>query len=305
MQIAISGANGLVGSAVVRAATARGDVVRRLVRREARAADEIAWNPAAGAVPGDLAGCDAVVHLAGAGIADRPWTRARRQVLVESRVDATRKLAESLVPGGPATLVMASAVGYYGDRGAEVLSEQSAPGEGFLARLTRDWEAAAEPAREAGARVVPLRFGVILARDGGALARMLPAFRLGLGARLGSGEQFFPWVSLDDVVEVILRALDDATLTGPVNVVAPGSATNAEFTRTLAGVLHRPAFFVAPAWVLRLALDGLAEEGLLASQRVRPAALEAVGFPFRDPALRPALARILASGRVGDPDDRR
>ena len=294
MRIALTGAGGLVGGALAGALRSRGDEVVRLVRRKARGPDEITWNPARGPEPPDsLAGLDALVHLAGAGIADRPWTAARRRELVESRVGSTARLAEALAAGGPRVMVVASAVGYYGDRGSEVLDESAAPGEGFLADLVRDWEGAAEPARAAGARTAHLRYGVVLTPRGGALARMLPAFRLGFGARLGSGEQYFAWVSLDDAVAAVLAALADDALAGPVNVVAPEAVTNRQFTAALAGALRRPAPFAAPAWLLRLALDGLAEEGLLASQRVVPARLEAAGFPFRDRELAGCLDRIL------------
>jgi uncharacterized protein (TIGR01777 family) len=296
MRVAVTGASGLVGSALVRALRGRGDDVLRYVRRAAKAEDELAWDPASGPADAEaLAGLDAVVHLAGAGIADRPWTSGRRRVIRESRVVGTARLAEAVAAAagrGPRVLVCASAVGFYGDRGDEKLTEESAPGEGFLAEVVRDWEAAAEPARRAGVRVAQLRSGVVLSRAGGALARMLPAFRLAAGARLGSGRQYFAWITLDDTVAAYVRALDHE-VSGPVNVVAPGAVTNAEFTRALGRALHRPAPFAAPAWLLRLGLGDLADEALLASQRVVPARLAADGFGFGDPEIGPALERLV------------
>ena len=286
MRIAISGSSGLVGSALAEALTTGGHEVLRLVRRAPRGAGEIQWNPAEDVIPADaFRDVDAVVHLAGAGIADRPWTKDRKKVIWDSRVDGTGVIARAMARGGPRTLVMASGVGFYGDRADERLSEDSSRGSGFLAELVEAWEAAAEPARAAGVRVAAMRLGVVLSPSGGALAKMLPAFRLGGGAVLGSGAQYFPWISLRDAVGAFTRALEDDALSGVINTVSPDDVTNREYTKTLAGVLRRPAFLPAPAFALRMILGGLADEALLASQRAVPDRLTAASFPFQDPTL--------------------
>ena len=286
MRIAISGSSGLVGSALAEALTTGGHEVLRLVRRAPRGAGEIQWNPAEDVIPADaFRDVDAVVHLAGAGIADRPWSKDRKKVIWNSRVDGTGVIARAMARGGPRTLVMASGVGFYGDRADERLSEDSSRGTGFLAELVEAWEAAAEPARAAGVRVAAMRLGVVLSPSGGALAKMLPAFRLGGGAVLGSGAQYFPWISLRDAVGAFTRALEDDALSGVINTVSPDDVTNREYTKTLAGVLRRPAFLPAPAFALRMILGGLADEALLASQRAVPDRLTAASFPFQDPTL--------------------
>jgi uncharacterized protein (TIGR01777 family) len=300
-RVAVTGSHGLIGSALVEALEARGDAVVRLVRdrggpRTAR------WDPVAGTVDsGALEGLDAVVHLAGAGIADRRLTAARKTVVHDSRVVGTRVLASALagLDQPPAVLVSASAVGYYGDRGDEVLDEGSAPGTGFLPELCQAWEAATEPARTAGIRVVVLRSGVVLARHGGALRAQLPLFRLGIGGRLGSGRQWTSYVSLADEVAVILRAIDDRGLEGPVVAATPNPVTNASYTATLASLLHRPARLAVPRLAL-VAVFGatLADEMLLASQRARPSKLLEAGFRFAHPDLTTALRAALA-GRGG------
>lgn len=299
MRILLSGAGGLIGGAARAAWEARGDEVWRLVRREARdGAREVEWSaPAAPSDPARLEEFDAVVHLAGAGIAERPWSAARKRVLRESRVDATAALSEALATRErrPRVLVCASAIGAYGDAGDRIVDEDSPLGGGFLADLVRDWEAAADPARAAGIRVVHARFGIVLAR-GGALGKMLPAFRLGLGARLGDGKQWMSWVTGDDAVRALTFLVDRSEVAGPVNVVG-GADTNAAFTRTLGRVLHRPALFAAPAWLLRLAGGELAKEALLAGQHVAAKRLPGAGFAFEDTELEAALARVLSGDR--------
>jgi len=242
-----------------------------------------------------LDGVDAVVHLAGANIAAGRWTAARKVEIRRSRVEATRRLCESLAQAitPPKVLVSASAVGYYGDRGAETLTEASEAGSGFLPEVCREWEAAAEPASRAGIRVVHLRFGMILSPAGGALRKILLPFRFGAGGRIGEGGQFMSWIALDDVLGAIYHALCDDSVKGPVNVVAPGPVSNAEFTRTLAGVLRRPALFPLPAFAARLLFGEMADELLLTSARVMPARLQASGYRFRFPELEGALRHLL------------
>lgn len=297
MRMAVSGSSGLIGMALCRALAVRGHDVVRLVRRPA-GPGEAFWDPAAGLIDaGALAGTQAVVHLAGAGIGDRRWSAERRRVLVDSRVESTALLARVLAGSDPrpGVLVNASAVGYYGDRGDEVLDESAPAGTGFLAELCQRWEEATAPAAEAGIRVVRVRSGVVLSASGGALAMQLPAFRVGLGARLGHGRQWMSWISLDDEVGVLLRAIDDEKISGPVNAVAPQPVTNRHFTRALGHALHRPAVFVVPAPIMHAVLGRqLVDEMLLASQRVRPAALERSGHRFAHPEVEGALEAVLA-----------
>lgn len=293
MKIVIAGASGLVGNALVTALRAEGHDVRRLVRRAARAPDEIAWDPARGEIDRErISGVDAVVNLAGENLGAGRWTAARRERILRSRIDATRTLVAAVLGAAvkPAVFVNASAVGFYGDRGDEVLDEQSTRGTGFLPDVCAAWESAAERVGQVNVRTVMLRFGVILAREGGALAKMLPLFRLGLGGPLGTGRQWMSWISLDDAVGAIGLALRDDRVRGPVNVVAPAPVTNADFTRELARAVRRPAFLPAPAWALRLALGkGMADEALLGSTRAAPRVLERVGYAFRHPTLAAAL----------------
>jgi uncharacterized protein len=302
MHILLSGAGGLIGGAAEAAWAKRGDEVWRLVRRDAReGAREVEWRaPEPPTDPARLEGFDAVVHLAGAGIADRPWTSARRRMLRASRVASTAALSEALAARTrkPGVLVCASAVGAYGDAGDRIVDEDAPWGRGFLAELVRDWEAAADPARAAGIRVVHARFGIVLAGQGGALGRMLPAFRLGLGARLGDGKQYMSWVTLDDAVRALTFAMERDVVEGAVNVVA-GAVTNAEFTRTLGRALHRPAPFAAPAPLLRLVGGDLAKEALLAGQRVTAKRLPGAGFAFTETDLADAFARVLSGGPQG------
>ncbi len=303
MKILVSGSHGLIGSAVVPALAARGDRVVRLVRAPtAPSPDQIIWDPGLGQIDASaLEGLDAVIHLAGENIAGR-WTAAKKARIRESRVRGTRAIAGALATLGrkPSVLVCASASGYYGDRGEEILVEDSEPGAGFLAEVCRAWEAAATPARDAGIRVVHLRSSVVLSVHGGALAGLLPVFRLGLGGRLGCGRQFMPWITLDDEVGAIVHALTRDDLRGPVNFVSPHPVMNRELTAALGRVLRRPALCAVPAPVLRLALGEVAGE-LLASQRVHPARLLAAGYAFRYPELETALHHLLQSSRATAP----
>jgi uncharacterized protein (TIGR01777 family) len=299
MLVAVTGSTGLIGTALVRRLTAEGHQTLRLTRSRPTGPDQSRWDPMGGRIDADaLASADAVVHLAGRGIADRLfWTRKARDEILQSRVRGTRLLASAMADaagsGGPRVLVCASGVHRYGDGGDRVLTESSPDGEGFLAEVVRRWEAAADPARAAGLRVVHVRNGIVQAAEGGTLARQLPLFRFGLGARLGSGRQWLSWVALDDTVGLYRHALLADDLEGPVNGTAPNPVTNAEFTATLARVLGRPAFLAVPEVVPRLLLGQLAAELLFASLRVRPAAAQASGYEFRFPELEPALRHLL------------
>lgn len=303
MRILVTGASGLVGAALVPALVAAGHRVTRLVRVQPRGSDEFRWDPDSGLLdPAALADCEAVIHLAGAGIAAGRWTRRRKARIRESRVAGTRLLATGIARAipSPRSMICASAVGYYGDRGEQVLDEASGPGEGFLAGLTREWEAAAEPASRAGIRVVHLRLGMVLSRDGGALPRLLLPFGLGLGGPFGSGRQWLSWIALDDLIAAFGHALTTTDLNGPVNAVTPDPVTNREFARTLGRALGRPSWLRAPAWALRLLLGEMGEDLLLASQRVIPERLLASGFQFQQPELDGALRRITGRTRPGD-----
>ena len=299
MRILISGASGLAGTALTKAFRAEGSTVAHLVRPGGAAPDGgIRWDPRNGSVDASaMEGADVVVNLNGASIAGGRWTPARKAILRASRVDATRTLADALgrLRQKPRVLISASAVGYYGDRGDEILTESSGAGTGFLAELARDWEAEAMRAEGSGIRTVLARFGVILSAEGGALPRMLTPFKLGAGGRLGSGKQWMPWIALEDVIGAIRFVIANADMSGPVNVVAPNAVRNAEFTRTLAHALHRPAIFPAPAFALRLVLGELADELLLAGQRARPEKLLTAGYAFRFDTLDTALKAILAA----------
>ena len=321
----ISGASGMLGSAIRRELAASELEIVRLVRSartsvgphgEVRPSTpappvfrsvavslsgEISWNPAATptvAYPELLEGFTAAIHLAGANLAAHRWTAAYKREIASSRVDSTRALATTLAAlrNPPPTLLIASATGIYGDRGAEMLDESSSPGSGFLADLCHQWEAAAQPAVDAGIRVVHLRFGVALGpkTTPGALARMVPIFRLGLGGRLGSGRQWMSWISLPDLVSAVLFLLDRPTLAGPVNLTAPNPVSNAQFTHALARELHRPALLPVPAAGLRLIFGEMADEALLASARAFPSKLSASGFQFAHPTIDLALAAVLA-----------
>jgi hypothetical protein len=298
MKVLISGGSGLVGSALTNTLRADGHVVTHFIRPGGKAASgDVLWNPSRATVDVPaLEGHDAIVHLSGASIADGRWTDKRKATLRSSRVDSTRVLVDSLthLKQRPRVFVCASAIGYYGDRGDELLTESSGYGNDFLSILCRAWEAEAGRASANGIRTVIARFGVILATQGGALPPMLTPFKLGVGGRLGSGKQWISWVALEDVVKVLCTAIDNENVSGPVNVVAPQPVQNSEFTRVLAGVLHRPAVFPAPAFVLRLALGPMADALLLSSQRVQPEKLAKIGYKFRYETLPSALQAILA-----------
>lgn len=295
MKVLVSGAGGLIGTGLVQSLRAQGNEVRCL-KRGVAGGDVISWDPEAGRLDARaLEGLDAVVHLAGENIAAGRWTPARKQRILASRVRGTWLLSQTLaqLARPPQVLICASAVGYYGDRGAEELREDSPPGQGFLAEVCRAWEEAAEPARAAGVRTIHLRFGMVLSAAGGALARMLPPFRLGLGGRIGNGQQYLSWINLDDAVRALGHLLEHPDLSGPFNAVSPHPCTNAEFTRALGQVLHRPTVFPVPVWVLRLVLGEMARELLLASTRAVPARLLESGFRFEHPELVGALRYLL------------
>jgi uncharacterized protein (TIGR01777 family) len=295
VKIVVAGASGLMGSALVPALCAQGHTVVRLVRRAPIGSDEVFWNPAAGKLDmTQLGKVDAIVNLAGENVGAGRWTAARRERIWSSRIDATRTLVVGLdrLAPIPSVLINASAVGIYGDRGDEELTEASEIGHGFLAETCFAWETHAAGASRRGVRTVLLRFGVVLTRKGGALAKMLPLFRLGLGGRLGDGKQWMSWVSLDDAVGAILHVLADARCAGPANVVASEPVTNADFTATLARAVRRPAVFPVPAVVLRLIFGQMARETVLASARVVPARLSETGFKFRHETLEAALREL-------------
>jgi uncharacterized protein (TIGR01777 family) len=303
MRILVSGSTGFLGTALVESLEGQGHAISRLVRPGTSgkntvgggAQGAIAWDPVARQF--DLAaaeGADALVHLAGASIAEGRWNVSRKELLGTSRTNATRHLIGALtkLQRPPRVIVAASAVGYYGNRGDETLTEASAPGNNFLAGLCREWEAETARAVELGARVVSLRFGIILAAHGGALPRMVTPFKLGAGGRLGDGRQWMSWLTLPEVINIIQFALENPALTGPVNTVTPNPVRNSEFTAVLAKTLHRPALFPAPAFALRLALGEMADALLLVSQRVMPSKLADSGYAFLQPSLASALAEV-------------
>jgi uncharacterized protein (TIGR01777 family) len=302
MLVAVTGASGLIGTALTRRLRAEGHQVLRLTRSRPTGADQVQWDPKAGQLdPDALAKADAVVHLAAKNIGDRlRWTARAKRELLSSRVEGTALVARTLagLAGGPGSggsrvLLCASGVGFYGDRGDEVLTESSSGGNGFLADLCRQWEAAADPAREAGLRVVHLRTGPVQDTAGGGLPKQALMFRLGLGGRLGSGRQWLSWTSLDDIVGAYVHALTHDELDGPVNNVALNPVTNAEFTATLARVLHRPALLPIPEFGPKLVLGEAADEFLFVSQRAHPVRLLETGYRFRFPELEPALRHTL------------
>lgn len=295
MRVLVSGSHGLIGSALVPALRHAGHEVVALVRGPAEG-DQIRWDPAEGQLGASLSGIDAAVHLAGEGLAEKRWTPAQKRRIVDSRVKSTQLLAQRLAEADPTPSVMVSgsAIGLYGNRGDTLVDEDSDAGSGFLARLCQDWEAAAAPAEAAGIRVVAIRTGIVMSPAGGALKKLLPLFKLGLGGKFGSGQQYQSWISIDDEVGAIMHALSTATLSGPVNLTAPHPVTNAEFTRKLGSVLHRPSVVPVPGLALSLVLGHeLAEEMLLGGQRVRPKRLEQSGYLFEYPELESALRQLL------------
>jgi uncharacterized protein (TIGR01777 family) len=301
MEIAITGSSGLIGTALAAALRAGGHRVRPVVRRPSPDPAAVAWDPAAGTIDAaGLDGVDAVVHLAGVGIGDKRWNDAHKAAVLESRTAGTGLLARTLagLDRPPAVLVSGSAIGYYGDRGDEVLTELSAPGDDFLAGVVQAWEAAAQPAVDAGIRTVFLRTGIVLAARGGALPRLALPFKLFLGGRLGSGRQWMSWIALDDEVGAIRFAVDTPTVAGPLNAVAPEPLTNAELAKALGAALHRPAAVPVPAFGPRLLLGREMADGLVfASQRVRPQVLTDAGYPFVRTDIRAALQAIYGGDR--------
>jgi hypothetical protein len=299
MKILVTGSSGLIGSALIRSLSGESHHVFRLVRRVSSAAEnEIFWNPVLGTLnPDTLEGFDAVVHLAGEPIAGARWNSETRLRITKSRVQGTRLLVEALLDLSqpPRVLVSASAIGYYGNRGEEILTEQSAPGDGFLPDVCRKWEEAAHAASSKGIRVVNPRIGVVLSRRGGALAKMLLPFKLGLGGKIGSGSQYMSWITLEDLVGSIQHMILTPELSGPVNAVSPQPVANLEFTRALGRVLRRPTLLPAPAFALRIVLGEMADELLLSSTRVVPERLLAAGYAFHHPDLEPALRSVLGA----------
>ncbi|MCG5432676.1 TIGR01777 family oxidoreductase [Mycobacterium sp. MYCO198283] len=295
--VAVAGSSGLIGTALVYALRATDRRVVRIVRRTPANADEVHWNPETGEFdPDALRGVDAVVNLCGVGVADRRWSGAFKQQLRDSRIPPTEVLSAAVAEAGVPVFLNASAVGYYGDTRDRVTDETAPPGEGFLAGLCVDWEAAATAAQQAGARVVLARTGLVLARDGGLLGRLRPLFSLGLGARLGNGRQYMSWISLEDQVRALLFALDADDLAGPVNVTGPAPVTNAEFTSALGRTVNRPTPLMVPGFAIRAALGEFADEGLLIGQRAIPAALERAGFAFHHNSIGAALSYATARG---------
>lgn len=295
MRIAITGASGLIGSALVPSLREQGHQVLRLVRRPAAADDEITWDPAGGTVGEGLEGIDAAINLAGAGVGDKRWTRAYKKEIRDSRVLGTITLARAMarLDKKPTVLVNGSAIGYYGNAGPQPVDEDSPAGEGFLADVVVDWEKATSPASDVGIRVVHARTGLVVSADGGAFGRLMPIFRYGLGGRVGSGEQYWSFISLRDEVRAIEYCLNNATLQGPVNLVAPQAITNKDVTKALSASLHRPAFLPVPALALKAALGEFADD-ILASQNVVPRRLMGAGFTWVDPTIDEALASAKA-----------
>ncbi|HYK91395.1 MAG TPA: TIGR01777 family oxidoreductase [Acidobacteriota bacterium] len=298
MRILVSGASGLIGSALLPHLAARGHETSRLVRASSKArVAGVVWDPSAGVLDAtSLEGFDAVVHLAGENIAGGRWTADKKRKILESRSKGTQLLGGTLsrLAQPPRVLVSASAIGFYGDRGPDVMREDSPPGKGFLPEVCTAWEAATRPAALKGIRVVTLRIGIVLSTAGGALKQMLPPFRLGLGGKIGSGRQFMSWITLDDLVGVLHHSIENDSLSGAVNAVAPNPVTNIEFTRTLGHTLSRPTILPLPAFAARLVLGEMADELLLSSTRVEPAKLIAADFHFEHSELEPALRHVLS-----------
>ena len=296
MRVLVSGSTGLIGSSLVRSLEGAGHDVRRLLRPQSRtSANGIMWDPAAGSLDArEVEGFDAVVHLSGENIANRRWSAAQMARIRDSRIGSTTLLAETLagLDSPPSVLACASAGGFYGDRGDALLNEDAVPGAGFMATATKEWEDATEPAASAGIRVVNLRIGVVLTAAGGMLSRVLPIFKLGLGGRLGSGNQYMSWLTRSDVISATVWTLEHENLSGPVNVSSPNPVTNSEFTRALGRALKRPALFVVPGFALRI-MQGDLSEVVTSSARMNPARLRESGFEFRHPEIEGALTWAL------------
>jgi uncharacterized protein (TIGR01777 family) len=295
-KVLVSGSSGLIGAALCPFLAASGYQVTRLIRGASSEEGQISWDPTKPTAPESVSGFDAVVHLAGESIVGR-WTDAKKAAIRHSRVAGTKNLAKALAeaPQRPRVFISASAIGYYGNRGQETLREDSPVGRGFLADVCREWEFATNAAADAGIRSAQTRFGIVLSKAGGALTKMLPPFRLGIGGNMGNGRQWWSWIDLEDVVGTIEHVIKTGSLRGAVNVVSPNAVTNAEFTKTVASVLSRPAVFPMPAFAARLALGQMADDLLLASQRVEPARLVASGYVFKQPNLRQSLQAILSA----------
>ena len=299
MKILVSGSHGLVGKALIRSLTNDGHEIVRLVRGDPRVGSEVEWHPNQGRIDAPhLEGIDVVVHLAGESIASGRWTDEKKRAIRDSRVKGTSLLSESLarLSRPPSLFLSASAIGYYGDRGDELLTEKSAPGKDFLSDVCIEWENATRPAVEKGIRTINTRFGIILDANGGALEKMLTPFRMGIGGKVGGGKQWMSWIALDDVVNGLKFLMAETSVHGPVNFVSPNPVTNAEFTRTLGRVLSRPTFFPVPAFGARLAFGEMADALLLASQKVEPGVLQDKGYLFSWPTLESALRKLLISG---------
>jgi uncharacterized protein (TIGR01777 family) len=296
MKILVTGATGMIGTALIARLKKEGHDTARLVRSGPAAGTDVLWDPNAGTINlAGLEGFDAVVHLAGESIASGRWTAARKERIRKSRVKGTRLLAESLVKlqHPPKVLVSSSAIGYYGDRGNTVLTEESSPGTGFLSDVCRLWEAATEPASQKGIRVVHVRTGIVLSTRGGALVAMLLPFRLGVGGKIGTGGQYMSWITITDQCRAIVHAIQTEKIRGPINAVSPNAVTNAVFTKALGAALHRPTLFPLPAFAARMMLGEMADALLLASTRVQPARLQSSGFTFNDREIGPALKHVL------------
>lgn len=298
MKVVVTGATGLVGSQLVPVLTGQGHEVYRLTHSKPREAHDISWNPARQELPkARLEGAEAIVNLAGENIAGRRWNAKFKQAIRTSRLDSTKLLCDTItqLQTPPKVLVCASAIGYYGDRGSEILNETSPPGKGFLADACRDWEALCEPVKAKGIRVVNLRIGVVLSPKGGALAQMLTPFKMGVGGVIGSGNQYWSWITVDDLVSIICHCISNEKMSGPVNATSPCPVTNYDFTKILGTVLQRPTFFPMPAFAARLALGEMADALLLSSARVMPNRLSESGYHFQYPTLEAALRHLLHS----------
>jgi uncharacterized protein (TIGR01777 family) len=302
MKILISGSHGLVGKALIRSLTTDGHDIVRLVRNKPTGAAEIEWNPNEGRIDAAaLEGLDVVVHLAGESIASGRWSDEKKRAIRDSRVKGTALMSDALarLSRPPSLFVSASAIGYYGDRGDEVLTETSAPGKDFLSSVCVEWEQATKAAVEKGIRTIYARFGIILDANEGALAKMLMPFRMGVGGRIGNGRQWMSWIAIEDVVNGLRFLIEDRSMSGPVNFVAPNPVTNAEFTKALGRVLSKPTLFPVPAFGARLAFGEMADALLLSSQRVKPSVLQEKGYSFKWSTLDSALRQILAADKPG------